>query len=109
MRVIYEHQESSYKMIWEYGQKKESEEKLEWYIGNSSDGVFSPQDREDQNTTSPPGEAGNYVKCPQTHPERELFSLLTKSGSSEFKSGQSKGFLLSAWEHELLVPFHMQI
>lgn len=51
-------------------------------------------DREDQNTILLQEKVGNYVKCPQTHPERGLFSLFTKSGSREFKSGQSKGFLL---------------
>lgn len=55
---------------------------------------FFPRDREDQNTIFLQEKVGNYVKCPQTHPERGLFSLFTKSGSREFKSGQSKGFLL---------------
>lgn len=76
-----------------------------------SDGVlFSPQDRKDQNTVLQEQKVSSSVQCPQAHPEGGLFSLLTKSGSRrEFKSGHSKGFLLSASEHELLVPFHMQI
>ena len=63
-----------------------------------SDGVSLPQDRKDQNTVLlQEQKVGNSVKCHQAQPEGGLFSLLTKSGSRrEFKSGQSKGFLLSA-------------
>ena len=65
---------------------------------SSSDGVSLPQDRKDQNTVLlQEQKVGNYVKSHQAQPEGELFSPLTKSGSRrEFKSGQSKGFLLSA-------------
>ena len=61
-------------------------------------GVSLPQDRKDQNSALlQEQKVGNYVKSPQAQPERGLFCLLTKSGSRrEFKSGQSKGFLLSA-------------
>lgn len=74
--------------------------------------VFSPQERKVHLNTILLQEqkVGNYAKTVRTHPEKGLFSLLTKSGSRrEFKSGQNKGFLPSAGEHEMLVPFHMQI
>lgn len=73
---------------------------MKYIIGNSVDLMEFPlpQDRKDQNTVLlQEQKVGNYVKSHQAQPEGGLFSLLTKSGSRrEFKSGQSKGFLLSA-------------
>ena len=59
---------------------------------------FSHQNRKHENTILlQEQEVANYVKSAQTHPERGLFSLLTKSGSRrEFKSGQSPCFLLES-------------
>lgn len=62
-----------------------------------SNGVFFPPKERKKTILLQEQKVGNYVESPQTQPERGLLSLLTKSGSRrEFKSGQSKGFLLSA-------------
>lgn len=60
-----------------------------------SNGVSFPPKKGKNTILLQEQKVGNYVESPQTQPEGGWLSLLTRL-RREFKSGQSKGFLLSA-------------